>query len=1513
MTTRKASWMKVGGVSVLMAAMSLMSCGRPPLGQSDSRSVTSSNLLVGGPVTLSIPLPPGAPMSSVVLGANSTLLIGNNVSVLEEGSSGSHPMIANTGTGTTSTTQTGVSLKTDLWSIGNVFLATGTSVAGSVTTAGSLTQQTGVTVAGSVLQHQTLSAVPTTLAIIFPSSSTNITLQPGHSSGINPGGFAAVTVNANATLTLQSGTYYFDSLDVEPQGKIALTGSGPFILNVKSSFVAKGQLVLPASSPPATLIVADAGTADVFLQAQFDGTLVAPNANVTLAAIGTASYHGAFFGKALTLQAGVTLVHRGTGVGTVTPIAECIITQSPTSFQAVFGYSSSALVGTVTVPFGPNNRFEPTPATRNQPQVFSPGRHTAQFAVPFDGHTLSWVLDGVSSNATAALPECTPACVQQLTDPTKPRIDTVLSTAPAPLSVDESIFQRDAFRWDDALPVPESYPDGTSRLYYGLVYLNSQPSLDVMDALRINYDSIPLFDTETQAFQAQGLTTLSYPFDGQGKFAFALIPGATYNAVRQAALDPNQPVEIFQAVQLRSMPATDAGLSVQTACGLAPVAQCVARASNGSLRAVFGYNNPADHPVTVPSGSDNALTGAPLGTVPPEAFNTGSHTAIFAVPFTSGAGVRWQLQGQTVSVNAQSPTCSTTVVSQIGVDAYNPFPAPATPTCRSATPAEAQYPGSRLPPAARVNTCVSLSYQYAGTLGFQWRGVTSDADDLKAQAAIAQLGLQDAPTGSASTTSTTTGSTQVIRSALFGKLFHKIVQAVVHTGASAVDGIRRGLNSVAGLFTGSTNVAITASALNTDPFLNPGGTPTPVLQAWGARFGKPISLQGVQVRSKKSIFLSVANLDGNNTGSVKVLNHLGSQICFNLTNNAAQIVDFTTLPLTVCPGGSDARIGGSPPTSQTVTVKDAAMNAMAQMTDVHAYMSKVAGLQVSQGEALTGRIANAIGFFNGDRAFTPCWSFSWANDLATFMTALGAVAADLGDQYVVKQAENGAKYVANGLAKLGPLVVQNAGQLTSTATALAGTTFAPLANAARDAANTVVAQVQAAAHVTTLMTQDGNDLTGALGTAARLQTAAASRAAAAASSAQGTLNQFVSDTPTVQSALQAAQTAAQNAEAATQALANALVAAGSSFAPSVTAIGNATKQAASTFVNLAGIVGQLALDTQRVGVDTIGALIGNYIGNLPIFQILEGIVTADLIYTQHKTDQNLSDRGVATHEYGHFTLCNLLDNVDPAAFAVAYDEAAAAGFITTQSPSATGSVMNESFADFIASQVVGGTNYARPTTSVVPTNNMQYCLESPMAACIEDNVASIYPNAANQSFNVEVQRATGTYMDALDGESFPPDADVPTNGIEWNRSGSGVVLAANPGSAGTDEVVALTGAALPAWTRHLLERGSFLREDTVFGGLSDAMVDQGVNYCARCQLFKLHTTDAGGTPICPASWVGPVPIIPSSGTPLICINPDGSCPDGTTPNPATQVCEPPCPGQRFDASLLMCVPVIIIG
>ena len=1471
-----------------------------------------SELLTAGTVNLSIPLPPGSSMSSVVLASSSSMLLGNNVKVSEDGVSTGRPMIANTGTGLLST-QTGVNdLTADIWSVGSVSLATSTNVAGSLTTGGTLTKQTGVTIGGTVTQHQSLAAVPTTISVTFPSSSTDAILNPGQNSAIAPGGYSTVTVNSNATLTLQSGTYYIDALDIEPQGKIALTGAGPFVLNVRSSLNLKGQIVLPTSAVPPAFVLVDAGTSDVFLQAEFDGTLIAPNANITLANIGSsATYHGAYFGKGLTLQAGVRISHRATTLGSVSPIAECIITTSPGNYQAVFGYSASSLLGSVTIPLGTDNAFSPAPATRGQPQTFLAGRHTAQFVVPFTGTALTWQLDGRSSTATALLPECTTACVQHLATPPKSRIDTVLSTAAAPLSIDESIVQRDAFRWDDTLPVPETFSDGTPRLYYGLFYVDSPAAVDALDALRIHYDNVPVFDQEIQTLRAGGATSLSYPMDGRGQFAFGLIPGAGYNALRAKALDPTQPAEIFRAVQLRPIPATDSQLAAQTSCGLTPVASCVAHAAKGSLRAVFSYNNPSGGPVTVPAGPDNVITGGPAGTLPPEAFANGSHTAVFAVNMAAGATVTWQLAGQTVSLNPQSATCTTAVVNAIGVDQYKPFPAPATATCRLETPAEAQYPTSKLPPAARVNTCASVSYQYAGTLGFQWRGVATDADDTRGQAADALLALADSlPAGTPQASTVARDSSpdgvQGRQSALFGKLFRKIVQSVAGTVKSAVDGVRRGLTGVAGLFVGSTNVTITANVLNTDSSMNPGGTVTPVLQAWGAKFGKAISLQGVQTRAKRSLFLSVGNLDGSNNASVKVLNRLGADICFNLSNGAAKVVDGWFLPITVCPGDSSAHISGSPPSTRTVNVADGNVNIMAQMTDVSLYMSKVGHTSLHQAEALVGTVPNLIGKLNQNRAFTPCLSFSWSNDVGALLASIGAVAADHLDEYVVSQIESGARAVEAGVkSQILPQLQAALNDANNIASQVAGTNLAADANAAVNAVQAALNQAQAAANQATLFAQDANDLTNATGVAARLEAGAVARANAAATSVQTAVTNVTGGVPVLNTAVQAVATPVQNAAGALTTLANDLVGSPATLLNPIAEARALTTNAGAALSNLASQVATLTVNAQRVGVDTAAGVIGFALGET-IGSIFEFFAGGDILFPAAKGDSsNLTSRGVATHEYGHYTLCNLLNNVNPAQFAVAYDEAAAQGLVTGQDPAATSAVLNESFADLIASQVAGGTNYAL-TANSLSGGGLNYCQASDMS-CIETNTV----NVPNSTFPNEVLRDVSMYTDVFDSHTVPsPLADVPSNGNEWAGVSGAISLAAAPGAAGTDELVTLTGSAYGAWMQHALARGPLLREDNVFGGLSDAMADQGVNWCERCHVFSLHTVDGTLTPICPTQWVGPRPTV--NGTPLSCTF--EGCPAGTTADPSSEICMPACPvNQHFDVGTLTCVPDNIIG
>lgn len=200
---------------------------------------------------------------------------------------------------------------------------------------------------------------------------------------------------------------------------------------------------------------------------------------------------------------------------------------------------------------------------------------------------------------------------------------------------------------------------------------------------------------------------------------------------------------------------------------------------------------------------------------------------------------------------------------------------------------------------------------------------------------------------------------------------------------------------------------------------------------------------------------------------------------------------------------------------------------------------------------------------------------------------------------------------------------------------------------------------------------------------------------------------------------------------------------------------------------------------------------------------------------------------------------------------------------------------------------------------------------APPGPCIEGNAT----NAENNTFAGAILRDVTLFTDAFDGQIVTEN--VPSNGADWSQLSSGGVLTISspPGAGGDDELVSLPGSAFPDWVTHVMQRGTSLTEDNVFGALDDAMIDNQVNYCERCQVFWLHTVDSGGNPTCPAAWVGQAPTVNVNGTtmPMSCVF-QGTRPAGTNPDPATQVCDPPCPmGQVFDPVKDQCVDSFHVG
>jgi hypothetical protein len=136
----------------------------------------------------------------------------------------------------------------------------------------------------------------------------SLSVANGGSATANPGDFAAVTVGAGGTLNVREGDYRFDSLTMSPGAMLRVNStSGPVRIFVRQTLNWQGT-VTSAGGDVSKLLLGYVGTADVSLGGPFTGTLLSPNAKLTLQAVG--GYAGGFFAKNLVANADVVVTAR---------------------------------------------------------------------------------------------------------------------------------------------------------------------------------------------------------------------------------------------------------------------------------------------------------------------------------------------------------------------------------------------------------------------------------------------------------------------------------------------------------------------------------------------------------------------------------------------------------------------------------------------------------------------------------------------------------------------------------------------------------------------------------------------------------------------------------------------------------------------------------------------------------------------------------------------------------------------------------------------------------------------------------------------------------------------------------------------------------------------------------------------------------------------------------------------------------------------------------------------------
>jgi hypothetical protein len=282
----------------------------------------------------------------------------------------------------------------------------------------------------------------------------------------------------------------------------------------------------------------------------------------------------------------------------------------------------------------------------------------------------------------------------------------------------------------------------------------------------------------------------------------------------------------------------------------------------------------------------------------------------------------------------------------------------------------------------------------------------------------------------------------------------------------------------------------------------------------------------------------------------------------------------------------------------------------------------------------------------------------------------------------------------------------------------------------------------------------------------------------------------------------------------------------------------------------------LCLDFPSVGsasLTTLGAGLGGFIG-----MTAASLWQKDLWWPDD-ADASTDSRGVATHEYGHFAMCNLLFD-KASGFGGLGGPTALTGLMARVTEGADGEqrddvagVVTESWADTFAMQVTGGANYihangATSTGSSSAPYAMGFCTAP---SCMEFNyrgAGDYLEGDGSPAYHDEIAKVLSTIHDAFDSSDGSRRLTAqPSNGDVWAWNASGTQLDFSPTGylAIADEPVSLNGVAWQTWVEKWLSRGGDIDYRDYLGGLSDAMEAQSYSWCARCEVFAIHEAGAG--------------------------------------------------------------------
>jgi hypothetical protein len=201
-----------------------------------------------------------------------------------------------------------------IWTTGSAFVGGQAVVDGTLAVGGALEVQAGATVGARVVPQGLPGQALFTVTFPNAAGAQDITLQNSASQTLAPGRYGQLVVNNGSTVSLATGVYYFERIQLEPGSRVAIDNrAGTAVVLVRGELVSRGRWV--SQGAPSDVLVGSFFRARVELGAAFEGTVIAPDADLVLDRTPT-PHKGAFFARTISVQSGAHVEATNvTGIG----------------------------------------------------------------------------------------------------------------------------------------------------------------------------------------------------------------------------------------------------------------------------------------------------------------------------------------------------------------------------------------------------------------------------------------------------------------------------------------------------------------------------------------------------------------------------------------------------------------------------------------------------------------------------------------------------------------------------------------------------------------------------------------------------------------------------------------------------------------------------------------------------------------------------------------------------------------------------------------------------------------------------------------------------------------------------------------------------------------------------------------------------------------------------------------------------------------------------------------------